>query len=175
MIDKNIALIGFMGCGKSTVGKLLAQEQGWNFFDSDELVVRKAGCSIPEIFQRWGEKSFRKYEREVLVEVSAWKSIVLATGGGLPTGEVNWEILHHGFYTVYLKVDFDVLYERIRGDATRPLLKKYGSKEKLRELHTQRLYWYEKAHVIIDATYFSQMEIVKDIIQRAGLSGSGGE
>ncbi len=171
-IMPNIALIGFMGSGKSTIGKVLARRIGWTFLDSDALIEKKQECAIPEIFSKYGEGYFRECERAMLAEVASLKKIVLATGGGLPTCEENWEILRRGFYTVYLKVNFDILFERIAGDRSRPLLQKYPTRDQLKELYLSRLCWYERAHVIIDTTHKKVDVIVGEIIKRARINDS---
>lgn len=163
----NIALIGFMGSGKTTIGKKLAHQLGWIFLDSDWLIQEKENCTIPEIFVKNGEDYFRECEKSVLTEVTKLKKVVLATGGGLPIGEDNWKILYHRFYTVYLKANFDELFLRITGDPVRPLLQKYPSQEQLKELYLSRLGWYEKAHVIIDTSQKKLERIIGEIIERA--------
>jgi shikimate kinase len=168
----NIALIGFMGSGKTTVGKELARRIGWKFVDCDRLIQEKGKCTIPEIFSKYGEGYFRQCERAMLAEVASLEKIVLATGGGLPTCEENWGILRRDFLTVYLKVEFDTLYDRIAGDRSRPLLQKYSTRDQLKELYLSRLCWYERAHVIIDTTHKKADVIVGEIIKRARITDS---
>lgn len=163
----NIALIGFMGSGKTTIGKKLARQLGWTFLDSDGLIQQKENCSIPEIFAQKGEVYFRECEKSVLTVVAELKKVVLATGGGLPIGEDNWKILRQSFFTVYLKAHFDELFLRITGDPIRPLLQKYPTKNQLKELYLSRVDWYEKAHVIIDTSQKKLERIIGEIIERA--------
>jgi len=163
----NIALIGFMGSGKTTIGKRLALQLGWTFLDSDVLIQEKENCTIAEIFAKNGEGYFRKCEKSVLAEMAKLERVVLATGGGLPVGEDNWEILRQRFFTVYLKVNFDELFLRITGDPTRPLLQKYPTRNHLKELYLSRLCWYERAHVIIDTTQKKLERIIGEIIEHA--------
>ena len=171
-ILKNLALIGFMGSGKTTVGKELARRVGWTFLDSDRLIWEKEKDTIPEIFEKHGEIYFRRCEHAVLAEVAALEKIVLATGGGLPIGEQCWEILRRDFYTVYLKADFDGLFDRIAGDQFRPLLQKYPTRDRLKELYLSRLGWYERAHVIIDTTNKKIDVIIGEIVERARIIDS---
>lgn len=163
----NIALLGFMGCGKSTVGQRVARIVGWRFVDSDELIERKTGLAIPEIFSRFGEEYFRLLETRTLLELSQEVHIVLATGGGLPTREENWVILKEHFLTVFLRVSFPILFERLRKSTGRPLLKKYPSFSELQALYESRIPYYSRAHVIIDADFLTEREIAEEILHHA--------
>lgn len=165
----NIALIGFMGSGKTTIGKRLANQLGWSFLDSDILITEKEKCTIPQIFEKYGEDYFRQCERSVLTDVAKLEKVVLATGGGLPIGEKNWEILRRYFFTIYLKVNFTELFLRIKGDSTRPLVQKYPTRAQLEELYLDRLCWYERAQVIIDTTKKKPERIIGEIIESANI------
>jgi shikimate kinase len=117
----NVYLIGLMGSGKTTTGQLLAQQLGYQFLDTDTLIEQVAGCTINEIFAQSGEASFRDLETQVLAEVSAYKRLVIATGGGIVLKPTNWSYLHHGII-VWLNVAPEHLAERLTGDHSRPLL-----------------------------------------------------
>lgn len=106
---QNIILIGMPGCGKSTVGKLLAEKLGRKFVDADEKVVELAGKSIPEIFAQEGEEVFREWETEALAELGKQSSLVIATGGGCVTKERNYPLLHQNGHIFWLKRDIDLL------------------------------------------------------------------
>ncbi|MBC7216676.1 MAG: shikimate kinase [Candidatus Caldatribacterium sp.] len=162
-----IALLGFMGCGKTTVGQRVAEITGWRFYDTDRVIEERVGLSIPEIFSRYGEEYFRELETEVLEELVKERNLVLATGGGLPLRERNRAILWEHFLTVFLRVSFPLLFERIRGSSHRPLLRKYATFEELEALYLARLPYYEKAHVIIDADFLTEEEVAREIIRRA--------
>jgi shikimate kinase len=117
----NVYLIGLMGAGKTTTGKLLAQQLGYQFFDTDALVEQVAGRCISEIFAESGEAHFRDLETQVLAEISAYPRLVVATGGGMVLKPMNWSYLHHGI-VVWLNVDPAHLAERLAADQSRPLL-----------------------------------------------------
>lgn len=105
----NLILIGMPGCGKSTIGKLLAQKLGKTFIDADTQIEMKAGMSIPEIFSQQGESSFRKIETEVLTDLGKRSGLVIATGGGCVTREVNYSLLHQNGTIVWLQRDLEQL------------------------------------------------------------------
>ena len=118
----NLYLVGMMGCGKSTVGPLLAKALGYRFLDADAVISQAAGCSIPEIFARDGEEGFRRLERQVLQQLSQWHSLVVATGGGIVTVPANWGELRQGV-VIWLDVAEDELLRRLQADpGGRPLL-----------------------------------------------------
>ncbi|MGQ9747127.1 MAG: shikimate kinase [Candidatus Caldatribacteriaceae bacterium] len=162
-----IALLGFMGSGKTTIGRLVASRLRWRFMDTDFLIEKRTGLSIPFIFSKYGEEYFRCWERKILQEVAEQKEIVLSTGGGLPAREENWEILSRNFFTVFLRWKFSTLYERIKKDAGRPLVRQYTTSKSLEKLYRQRLPFYERASVIIDGDELTKEEIVEEIIQYA--------
>ncbi|MFS8120432.1 MAG: shikimate kinase [Microcoleus sp.] len=142
----NIYLVGMMGAGKTTVGRILARELKYRFFDTDELIVRVANQSIAEIFDREGEEVFRELETKVLRELSAYQNSVIATGGGIVTRSTNWGYLHYGI-VVWLDVSVDQLCDRLRSDTTRPLLRDGELKSKLQNLLSERERFYTQADV----------------------------
>ncbi len=117
----NIYLIGMMGSGKSTVGPLLAKHLGYSFLDTDTTIEQLVGQSVTEIFQTVGETEFRQIETQVLAEVSAHLRLIVATGGGIPIEQENWNHLHQGL-VIWLDPPIEVLVERLKDDTTRPLL-----------------------------------------------------
>lgn len=134
----NIFLIGMMGSGKTTVGKLLAKQSGKLFIDSDEEIQRRTGVTISHIFDIEGESGFRLRETSVIRDLVQRNNIVLATGGGAVLSEENRKELDHNGIVVYLKSSVNDLWQRTRHDRARPLLQTADPKTKLGELYSQR-------------------------------------
>ncbi len=134
----NIILIGMMGAGKTTVGKLLAKHLGKTFVDCDEEIQRRTGVTIPHIFDIEGEAGFRQRESAVLEELMQRRNIVLATGGGAVLSPQNRSILRQSGVVVYLKSSVHDLWQRTRHDHNRPLLQTADPRAKLQELYEQR-------------------------------------
>ncbi len=131
-MKKTIALTGFMGSGKTTLGKQAAEALQLIFLDTDEEIVRREGMSVPEIFRRKGEAGFRAVESEVLKELALRPGLMLSLGGGAVKSPENRRILKEsGVLTVYLKASPDTLYERLKDDTDRPLLREaHGPKRR---------------------------------------------
>jgi shikimate kinase len=145
----NIFLIGMMGAGKSTVGKLLAQKINYNFLDTDPLIEQCAGKSIPEIFANDGENTFRDLEQQVLAQVSAHTRLVVATGGGLVMRSLNWSHLHDGI-VVWIDVPVEILYDRLKNESgQRPLLQTENPSQTLSNIYNQRRDRYAQADISI--------------------------
>jgi shikimate kinase len=141
----NIYLIGMMGAGKSTVGHLLAQRlPRYHFFDTDAVITQAAASSIAEIFADSGEAGFRQIETQTLGQLSAHTRLVVATGGGIVTQQMNWSYLHHGI-VVWLDASPQTLWERLKEDQSRPLLQDPNPQQKLEDLLQQRQHLYAQA------------------------------
>ena len=159
-----ITLTGFMGSGKTTVGKVLADFLGCPFMDLDDLVVKKAGKSIPDIFAQDGEPAFRLLEAQMLrktVEKYAESTAVLALGGGAVLAPASAALLHEKTVCIYLRATLDTLLARLEGEtAGRPL-----ADASLADRLAAREPIYEKtAHVIIDTDGLSPDEVADEII-----------
>lgn len=147
----NIFLVGLMGAGKTSVGKLLARRLGKTFCDSDQEIERATGVRIPVIFEIEGEAGFRVRESRILAELATASNIVLATGGGAVLAEENRRLLAEHGIVVYLRATPHDLWQRTRHDRNRPLLQTANPLAKLTELFAQRDVLYrEAAHVIVD-------------------------
>jgi shikimate kinase len=133
-VPKNIFLIGLMGAGKSTVGRMLAKRLGKTFFDSDHEIEKRCGVKIPTIFEMEGEEGFRKRESAVIKDLTQMQDIVLATGGGSVLLSENRTYLHENGYVVYLRANPHELWVRTRNDKGRPLLNTPDPQKKLKEL-----------------------------------------
>ncbi|ERT67616.1 MULTISPECIES: shikimate kinase [Cetobacterium] len=118
----NIALIGFMGSGKTTIGRILARSLDMKFIDIDRCISMKEKRTIPEIFEEHGEKYFRDLERSIIEEESKDNNIVISTGGGAIIDNVNIKNLKSTSFVVYLDCDVNTIYERVKRSKTRPLL-----------------------------------------------------
>jgi shikimate kinase len=147
----NVCLIGMMGTGKTTVGKILARQLNYRFFDTDVLIERVAGKTIPEIFASEGEEKFRDWESQVLMELAACTRSIIATGGGIVLRQINWSYLHHSL-VIWLDAPVELIAQRLLGDETRPLLQETDPISRLKYLLEQRRSLYEQAdlHIIID-------------------------
>jgi shikimate kinase len=150
-IPGSIFLVGLMGAGKTSVGRLLAKRFGKTFYDCDQEIERRTGVKIPVIFEIEGEAGFRAREATVLKELAGLNDIVLATGGGAVLREDNRQVLMHNGTVVYLRASLDDLWQRTRHDRNRPLLRTPDPRAKLEELFGERDPLYrEVAAVIMD-------------------------
>ena len=122
MNSNNIFLIGLMGSGKTTIGKLLSKKLDKLFFDSDQVIEERLGVKVPLIFEYEGESGFRERESNVLKDLVAKKNIILATGGGVILSSKNRELLSSNGVVIYLKADYENLAKRMKNDKSRPLL-----------------------------------------------------
>ena len=147
----NLYLVGLMGAGKTTVGRLLAKHYHCPFHDSDHEIEARTGVKIPVIFEIEGEAGFRKREETVIAELTVLSGIVLATGGGAVLSPVTRDNLRQTGIVIYLRGTPEHLYERTRHDRNRPLLQTENPLEKLRELfkHRDPLYR-EVADIVVD-------------------------
>ncbi|MBQ7046698.1 MAG: shikimate kinase, partial [Oscillospiraceae bacterium] len=137
-----VFLCGFMGCGKTTVGKKLAEIRGCAYCDMDELIVQKAGMSIPEIFEKYGEPHFRQMETELIRELGNFGGVV-SCGGGAMLSDVNGTIARENGVVVFLDTPFKSCYYRIAGDKNRPIAAS-RTRAELEELFNERYPKYKK-------------------------------
>lgn len=164
----SIALIGFMGTGKTAVGKALAERLGKEFVEVDSLIEQKAGKTIPEIFQQDGEIAFRELEIEVIKEVAPKKNTVIACGGGVVLNRINIDRLRKECILVYLTAAPEVILQRTTGDKNeRPLLHKSDKAAQIRELLRFRQPFYERAADIkIDTSTLDINSVAEQIIKK---------
>jgi shikimate kinase len=162
----NIFIVGPMGSGKSTVGKIISSELFLNFFDTDEEIETRTGASIDWIFDLEGEEGFRKRESNILEEMVQQNSIVLSTGGGIILSESNRELLSSRGTVFYLATPIEVQLERTSKDKDSTLLN-YGDPGKiLEELHVARESLYEEvADYIVNTEGKSSQEVSSEIIK----------
>lgn len=147
----SICLIGMMGTGKTAVGKVLARQLNYRFFDTDVLVEQVAGSTVTEIFAREGEEKFRDLESQVLMELAACTRSVIATGGGVVLRQINWSYLHHSLI-IWLDAPVELIAQRLLGDETRPLLQEADPTLRLQSLLEKRRSLYAQAdlHILLN-------------------------
>ena len=164
----NLVLVGFMGSGKSSVGRLLATRLGFQFVDTDALVVKEAGMPITEIFERHGEAAFRDMEAAALHSLIGKKSLVVATGGGIVTREENIDSLHQLGFTCGLMADEETIFERVSRNTKRPLLQTPNPRQTISELLAARAPLYAKAAQFqVDTSTKTHAEVAEEILSEA--------
>ncbi len=146
----HVVLTGFMGTGKTAVGKRLAKRLRRPFVDLDELIERREGRSISSIFETEGEAAFRRIEADVVAGLSCNEPSVIATGGGTFVAPANRRVLSSLGVVVCLLSDFETIMERVSRNKRRPLAAGEGAREKLERLYEQRMDSYRKADVLVE-------------------------
>jgi len=163
----NLYLVGMMGAGKTTIGRVLARRLKLRFLDCDHEIERRCGVKVPLIFDIEGESGFRARETQVLAELTTLHGIVLATGGGAVLAEVNRRRLAAGGTVVYLCARPEDLYERVRQDRNRPLLATADPLRRLQELYVQRDPLYrEVADLIVDTGRQSVQSLARSLAEQ---------
>lgn len=166
-MSKNIILCGFMGCGKTTVGKNLQKRSGMNMIDTDAYIEKNQGMKISEIFDKYGESYFRDLEYDACCELSKKSGIIISTGGGALTFERNVQALKKNGTIVLIDVPLDAIKERLKNDTTRPLLQRPDKDEAMRELYEKRMPLYKKAADIIVDGELPPLQVALNIIHIA--------
>jgi shikimate kinase len=175
--DRPIVLIGMMGAGKTTVGRRLAARLGRHFVDSDEEVEKAAGMSIEDIFAARGEADFRAGEAKVIARLLKESGIVLGTGGGAFMNAETRGLIKQAAVSVWIKADFDLLFQRVSRRSNRPLLKTANPRETLMKLIEARYPIYAEADVTVVSRDVPQDQVASDVLDAvlAYLDASGGE
>ena len=166
-MGKHVIMTGFMGAGKTTVGKALAEKQKVPFLDTDQLIEEKAGMTISRIFEIQGEEAFRKMETSVLEDLLKRNDqTVISVGGGLPLRDENRELLRKLGTVVYLQVKPETVLERLKGDHTRPMLQGGDAGERARSQLEYRTPLYQKAaDLVVDVDDKTVSGIAEKIIE----------
>jgi shikimate kinase len=165
-LNKPIVLVGMMGAGKSTVGTRLAKKLRVSFYDTDNLVQDMAGCSMDDIFKYAGEEFFRAKERQVIEELLNLTNCVISTGDGVFIDPVNRKLIKDKAISIWLRADYDTIFERVSRRNTRPTLRTDNREELVNQLIKDRYPLYEKADIAVNSGEGPHMIIVDDIIQK---------
>lgn len=166
MNKKNIYLIGLMGAGKTTIGRLLAKSLGLPFYDSDKAIEDVTGVDITTIFEFEGEQGFRLRESKMINELTELEEIVLATGGGVILDEQNTARLKDNGFVVYLQCSIDRILDRTSRNSQRPLLNVENPREKIQALIDEREALYLScADFVIDSGQMQSKAAVKEILK----------
>lgn len=160
----NIALIGFMGTGKSTVGRLVAEQLRFELLDTDALIEQRSGKKITEIFAQNGEATFRDLETQLVEELSPRTRLVIATGGGLPTNPANLASLKTHALVICLWAAPEHIFERVRDQSHRPLLHDADPLGKIRALLAAREPFYKQGDVLLNSDLRSAREVAQQVI-----------
>ncbi len=166
----NVAIFGFMGVGKSSVGRRIAEALGMEFVDLDETIVAKAGMEIPSIFRERGEKGFRELEKEATRMIAARDGVVIACGGGTVLDEDNLKALRRNSKMILLTADPETILRRVEADGdTRPLLSAEEKVDPIARLLGQRMPRYLKAaDKAVDTSGKTQAQVAREIIEYLG-------
>jgi shikimate kinase len=163
---RNIALCGFMGTGKSSVGRLVAEQLHFAFLDTDTVIEARAGKSVAQIFAEQGEAAFRELERKIVKELAQRSRTVISTGGGLVVDPENMSSLKEHAYVVCLWASPDAIYVRVKNQNHRPLLKEPEPLEKIRRLLAERAPFYKQADVLLNTEIRSPREVAQQVLHQ---------
>ena len=164
-MKSNLVLTGFMGTGKTSIGKLLAEKLGRCFVDLDQKIEQDTGMTVPQIFEKYGEKYFRELEKNAVKEVAARKNLVIATGGGTVKDEENIRLLKNSGVMVCLTTEPEEIFRRTERRGERPVLDS-GDEDRLntiKKLLAERQKFYAQADYTVDTTEWSPLQIMNDI------------
>jgi shikimate kinase len=161
----NIVLTGFMGAGKSAVGRRLKELTGMEIVDTDDMIEEDAGMAISEIFEKFGEPHFRELEKKAVGKASALENHIIVTGGGVVLKEENVKNLRKNGKVVYLYAPPEVLYERIKDETHRPLLHVDDPLGKIGELLEYRAPFYANNDLTIDTSDMGVEEVAEEVVR----------
>ena len=162
---KNIVLVGFMGTGKTEVGRILSKKLGYALIDADTEIEKRQNMAITEIFRQQGEPAFRDIEADVIKQLSGMKKNVISTGGGAVLRQENIDNLRANGVIVCLSATPETILQRTSVNNDRPLLQTENPLQKIKELLEYRRPYYEKADIMIDTENKSPLEVAEEIIK----------
>lgn len=162
----NLALIGFMGTGKTSVGRLAAEILHFEFLDTDDVIVERTGRSIADIFSNDGEPAFRALECELVAELAGRTKTLISTGGGLPTNPQNLDSLKQHALVVCLWATPDKIWERVCHQGHRPLLNDPDPRQKIHDLLAVREPFYKRADVLVNTDLRSMREVAHQVVHQ---------
>ncbi len=164
---KNIFLIGFMGCGKSAISSHMSQVHGMTVIEMDEEIVRKEGISIPDIFEKKGEKYFRESETQLLYDIQAMENVVVSCGGGVVLREENVLAMKKDGVVVWLTASPETIFERVKDDENRPLLIGNKNVTFIQNMMKERQPKYESAaDIVVNTDGKSVKDICNEVLER---------
>ena len=168
---KNIVLTGFMGAGKTAVGKELARLLSLRLIDVDTEIEKSEGMTINDIFKLFGEPVFREKETDMIKQVASKKNVIISTGGGAVLKQGNMDALRETGIIIYLMATPETILQRTSNSDDRPLLKVENPLEKIHELLNFRKPFYEKADIVIDTENGNPLQIAEEIIEKIKKGG----
>lgn len=160
----NLALVGFMGTGKSSVGRLAADQLGFTFLDTDEAIEEQTGKTVSQIFAENGEPVFRDLEKDLLKRLCSRDRVIISTGGGLAANSENVASLKNHSLVVCLWASPEAIWERVKGQTHRPLLQAPDPLAKIRELLSMREPFYRQADVLVNTELRSVKEVTQHVL-----------
>ena len=164
----NVIMVGFMGSGKTAVGRRLAQRLGYVFLDTDHFIETQLGKSINEVFAQEGEAYFRRLESALAGRLSALNNYVVSTGGGMVATPGNMELLRAAGTVVFLDADQEEIIRRLERDTKRPMLKGHELRERVERLLGERRHFYEMAHVQVETKGKTVNRVAGEVIRQLG-------
>ena len=172
---RNIVLTGFMGTGKTEVGRELSRILRWKLIDVDDEIVKAKKMSINEIFAQFGEPAFRDLETGMIREISKKKNVIISTGGGAVTRHENIDALRENGIVICLTATPEIILKRTSSNSERPLLKVEDPLQRIKELLEIRMPFYQKADIVIDTEAKTPFQIAKEILERSSELEKSGE
>jgi len=164
----NVVLIGFMGSGKTTIGRRLARRLGYRFLDTDQFIEQEIGRTIAEIFASEGESYFRELETRVARRLPQLENTVIATGGGMPMTPGNLDLLKRAGPVVFLKADPEDIIQRLERDTRRPIMQQGNVRDTVTNLLGRRLPVYSQADLVVETGGKGMQRVAGDIIRFMG-------